>query len=204
MFFSIMFAGDLSMIQYPGGKPYVPPVVKQDAAHRGMDLEHDLNVTNDYYLATDKAVIYKKPTPVQVVKVDYEKRSKAKIVEAYYKVPSTIDYCGVYRGYHIDFEAKETRSRTAFPFAAIHEHQINYIDNVIRHGGISFVLMRFIHYNETYFVEGDKMVRAYRFRKRQSLPYEWFRENGILIPFGLSPRIDYLKIVDQIIDKENQ
>ena len=192
------------MVHYPNGKTYDAPSVKQGAGGRGMNLEKDLNLTNEYYLQTDKAVIYKKPTPVQVVKVDYEKRSKAKIVEAYYKIPSTIDYSGVYRGYHLDFEAKETRSKTAFPFQSIHQHQIDYIDNVIRHGGISFVIVRFVEYNETYFVEGAKMVSAYRNRTRESLPYDWFVDNGYLIPFGLSPRVDYLKIVDMLLVQEEQ
>ena len=127
------------MVHYPNGESYAEKEIKQGAGGRGMNLEKDLNLTNTYYLETDKAVIYKKPTPVQVVKVDYACRAKAKITEAYYKIPSTIDYSGVYRGYHLDFEAKESRSKTSFPLASIHKHQIDYIDNVIRHGAISFV-----------------------------------------------------------------
>ena len=34
--------------------------------NRGMGLEDDLNITNKYYLDTDKAVIYKKPTPITI------------------------------------------------------------------------------------------------------------------------------------------
>ena len=73
---------------------------------RGMRLENDINDSNKYYRELDKALIYKKPTPVQVVHVDYPKRQRAKITEAYYKTPSTTDYNGVYRGKYIDFEAK--------------------------------------------------------------------------------------------------
>ena len=192
------------MVKYPSGEEYQAPVIRHGSGGRGMDLEHDLNLTNKYYLETDKAVVYKKPTPVQVVQVDYRKRSEAKITEAYYKIPSTIDYSGVYKGRHLDFEAKETLSRTSFPFKSIHRHQIDYIDNVIRHGGISFVIVRFVAYNETYLVEGAKMVRAYRERKRQSLPYSWFRENGRLIPVSYVPRVDYLKIVDILISEEER
>ena len=36
-------------------------------AHRGMTLESDINQTNKYYLDNDIALIYKKPTPIQVV-----------------------------------------------------------------------------------------------------------------------------------------
>src|SRR5699024_1926223 len=74
--------------------------------NRGMTLEEDINTTNQYYLEADKAVIHKKPTPVQIVNVNYPKRSAAVITEAYFKQASTTDYNGIYRKKYIDFEAK--------------------------------------------------------------------------------------------------
>ena len=107
------------MIGYPNGKTAARSVnaqpLKQSAGGRGMSLENDLNKTNEYYLQLDKAVIHKKPTPIQIVQVDYPKRSAAKITEAYFKVPSTTDYNGVYRGKAIDFEARKHARRLPFP-----------------------------------------------------------------------------------------
>ena len=91
--------------------------------NRGMTLESELNVTNEYYREIDKAYIYKKPTPIKIVKVDYPSRDKAVIKEAYFTVPSTTDYNGIYKGLYIDFEAKETKSKTAFSLSNIHKHQ---------------------------------------------------------------------------------
>ena len=38
--------------------------------NRGLDLEDDINNSNKYYLEKDIAIIYKKPTPIKVVKVE--------------------------------------------------------------------------------------------------------------------------------------
>lgn len=194
------------MIGYPNGKTASrslnPQTVKQSAGGRGMSLENDLNKTNDYYLQLDKAVIHKKPTPIQIVQVDYPKRSAAKITEAYFKVPSTTDYNGVYRGKAIDFEAKETRSKTAFPFSHIHLHQIEHLERVLRQGAIAFVIVRFIAFDETYFVEAKKMIHQYRLAERKSLPYSWFVQEGILIPYSLTPPVHYLRVIDELYFKE--
>src|SRR5690625_5030517 len=85
--------------------------------HRGMNLEKDIDVTNKFYLETNKAVIHKKPTPIQIVNVHYPKRSAAVITEGYFQKSSTTDYNGIYRGKYIDFEVKETKNKTLFPLA---------------------------------------------------------------------------------------
>lgn len=49
------------------------------------------------------------------------------INEAYFRTPSTTDYNGVYQGYYIDFEAKETKNKTSFPLNNIHDHQVEHM-----------------------------------------------------------------------------
>lgn len=163
-----------------------------------MQLEDDINKTNKYYLANDIANIHKKPTPIQIVRVDYPARDKAKIIEAYFKVPSTTDYNGVYRGKAIDFEAKECASKTAFPLASIHPHQITHLASVIKHGAIAFVIFRFTKLGTTYFVPANKIVDFYQHQARKSIPYAWFEENGIIIGYNLLKPVDYLQIVDKL------
>lgn len=176
--------------------------VKRDSynylySNRGMGLEDDLNVTNKYYLDTDKAVIYKKPTPITINKVDYNSRIDAVIKEAHFKIPSTTDYNGVYRGKYIDFEAKETKNKTSFPLSNIHSHQINHLKNITRHGGIGFIIVRFSSLNETYYLSFQKLNDFIEQEQRKSIPIDYFRNNGYLIKDSLRPRLDYLKIVDK-------
>ena len=120
------------MIGYPNQKSNMHShQVRDNYMGRGMSLEDDLNKSNEYYLETQRALIHKKPIPVQTVKVDYPHRSAARITEAYYKTPSTTDYNGIYRGKAIDFEAKETKSKTSFPLKHIHPHQITHLKRVL-------------------------------------------------------------------------
>lgn len=115
---------------------YRPPPV--DLREAGMSLEDEINHSNQYYLSRHIAVIHKKPTPIQLVKVDYPKRSAAVIKEAYFRRPSTTDYNGIYKGYYIDFDAKETRNKRSFPLKNFHEHQIRHMQECVRQG--AFVL----------------------------------------------------------------
>ena len=130
-------------IQYPNGVKGNYQRSKTSQGGRGMELEKDISITNDYYRENQIANIHKKPTPVTIVKVDYPKRSAAKITEAYFKIPSTTDYNGIYRSKYIDFEAKECASKTSFPLSSIHDHQLKHLKDVLNHGAIAFVIIRF-------------------------------------------------------------
>lgn len=198
---------------YPNGRPYRPKekhtkskqrnsaLKKWSYSNRGMTLEEDLNETNEYYLAHDIAVIHKKPTPVQIVQVDYPNRSAAVIKEAYFKQPSTTDYNGIYNGKYIDFEAKETRSATSFPLKNFHDHQIQHMKKVINHGGIAFVIIRFASTEEVFLLEVKNLLIFWNRMidgGRKSIKKAEIVEFGHYIPLGFQPRIDYINIINDI------
>ncbi len=193
------------MIQYPKGQQRVssPQTSTVSYGSRGMFLETLLNQTNDYYRLRKIAVIHKKPTPIQVVKVDYPKRSAAVIKEAYYRHASTTDYNGVYRGRYIDFEAKETKNKTSFPFINIHEHQLQHMEDCIYQGGVVFVIFYFSSLNEYYLLESQYLISYIRENKdgKKSIPLTYIRENGMQIFLTVQSILDYIPIVDQLIDK---
>lgn len=190
------------MVKYPNLKKNASLSVNSEGKHftayRGMNLEEDLNKTNRYYLDQDRAVIYKKPTPVQIVKVDYPKRSAAKIVEAYFRKPSTTDYNGLYRGKYVDFEAKETKL-DYFPFKNISEHQILHLERVMRHGGIAFVIIAFTSIEEVYLIDASYVTKSYRHMmdSKKLITYDYIQTYGHLIPQGYAPRLNYLDVLDQ-------
>ena len=183
------------MVNYPKGIKKTATVHKNSTSNRGMDLENEINKTNLYYLDNDIAVVYKKPTPITIVKVDYPKRSAAKVTEAYFQVPSTTDYNGLYKGQYIDFEAKECASKTSFPLSSIHKHQLEHLKRIIKNGGIAFLIIRFTIYNETYFIKADRFLAFIENSTRKSVPYSWFQENGSLISGTYVKPVDYIEIV---------
>ncbi len=167
--------------------------------NRGMDLEEELNLSNEYYIEIDKAYIYKKPTPIGVANVSYNLHGKV-IEKGYFKEQSTLDYNGLYRGKYIEFEAKVTQNKTSFPLANIHHHQINHIRNILRHQGIVFLIIKI---NDlVYLLKGFDFIEFIDNNNRKSIPYSFIQNTGYLIKYGYRPPLDYLKVVDEIYFKE--
>lgn len=167
-------------------------------ANRGMTLEADLKASNDYYLANDIAVIYKKPTPITISKVNYPSRAEAVIKEGYFRTPSTTDYNGIYKGKYIDFEAKETKLKTSFPLSNIHQHQINHLKRIYKHGGIGFLIVRFTVINKTFLLPIETLTKFLEESTRKSIPLSYFEKHGYIINDKYNPRVDYLEILDKL------
>ena len=197
------------MIKYSNGLNFKKSISKPKNSYakpasfshgnRGMNLESDINLTNDYYRMNGDCLITKRPTPINVVKVDYSKG--AIITNAFFEKQSTTDYNGVYKGRYIDFEAKSTQKVTSFPLGNISPHQIEHLKNVIKHDGIAFFIIEFAKLNEVYLVDAKYVIDFYEHGDRKSIPYESFKTIAYKIKSGFSPRLDYLEIVKQIYVK---
>lgn len=199
-------------IRYPNGRLFQQTVSNEVSAtsrlkqtvysNRGKSLEDDLDETNKYYVYHNIANVHKKPVPIQIVKVEYPKRSAAVIKEAYFRTPSTTDYNGVWDGKYIDFEAKETESKTSFPLKNIHDHQIQHMKNVILQKGIAFFIVRFSSLQRDFIVpfnvieqSWDKMIAG----GRKSMPLAIFEHEAIEIPLSYQPRIDYIQAIPKLL-----
>lgn len=165
-------------------------------ANRGMNLENDINISNDFYQVNNIALINKKPTPIRVSRVDYK---HSKITEAFFEKPSTLDYNGIYRGKYIEFDAKETQSKTSFALMNIHKHQLDHLTKVIEHKGIAFLIIRFTKLNKTYLLLGKDLLNFLKTSNRKSIPLEYFNEKAYIINLTYLPRLDYIKVLDKII-----
>lgn len=200
-------------INYPrgvGNKVILPTVSHKKNkvlySNRGMGFEEQINQSNLYYLQNQRAVIYKKPTPIQVVHVDYPSRSKAVIKEAYFRQPSTTDYNGVYNGYYVDFEAKETKNKTAFPLTNFHTHQVEHMRNCLNQQGITFILFKFTTLNKVYLLKAQEFIHFWDNKEndRKSIPITYIQKYGVEIEQQFNPMIPYLDVIDQLIQTNNK
>lgn len=185
-------------MNYPAGIKKNNLLKNINYKNRGMNLESDLNLTNQYYREMKIAYIYKKPTPIKVVKATYNEYGNRVIKEAYYSEPSTTDYNGIYKGYYIDYEAKETKNKTGFPLANIHKHQIDHLRNIQAEQGICFLIIRFTTFDETYLLKASDFFNFLDNNQKQTIPLEYIKEYGKLIKNKLLKRVDYLEIVDKL------
>ncbi|MCW6664976.1 Holliday junction resolvase RecU [Aerococcaceae bacterium NML160702] len=195
------------MLNYPAGHRPIRNTASErttvNYGSRGMSLEERLNLSNEYYITRQIAVIHKKPTPVQVVKVDYPKRSAARIVEAYYRHASTTDYNGVYKGYYIDFEAKETTNKTRFPLANLPQHQIEHMRQCAQQGGVVFLILSFKVHQTVFLLPFSKLENYLADPNRKSISIHFLEEHAYQCQLGLFPHIDYLKEVDKLLLSSN-
>ena len=184
------------MFNYPNKKSNF--IQKTKYSNRGMELEEDINFANKYYLNNDIAVIHKKPIPIQIVEVNYPNRSSAMITKAFYKTPSTTDYNGLWNGKYIDFEAKETNSATSFSLNNIHEHQIEHMQKILNHGGITFIIVRFKKIDKTFILPFKKFIFFYNRAQnggRKSIKLSEFEETALELSFNYKIRLDYITII---------
>lgn len=194
------------MIKYSNGqtfqkKPPNSPVNHRKSpvfsyGNRGMNLESDINLSNEFYKLNNICLITKRPTPINVVKVDYSHGPI--ITNAYFEKQSTTDYNGVYKGKYIDFEAKSTRKVTSFPLHNISPHQIEHLKNVLKHGGIAFFIIEFAKLNEVYLLDASYVIKFYEEGDRKSIAYNEFKTKAFQIKSGFSPRLDYIEVIDKI------
>ena len=200
----------MNEIHYPGGvspKGEMPRktatkkkrTLKIQAGNRGMGFEAEINQSNDYYKEKGLAVFSKRPTPINIVKVDYTRG--AKITEAYFETQSTTDYNGVYKGRYVDFEAKSIHGKTSFPLSNIPKQQIDHLKAILEQGGIGFFLIGIIPLDKVYMLPASFVIEFYEKRERASIPLSEFDMHGKEVPQKYRPRYDFLPLIDELFLK---
>ncbi len=155
---------------------------------RGSILEEMINRTNEAYLESGLALIQKIPTPITPV----EMNEKKQITLAYFDKKSTVDYIGAVQGLPVCFDAKECATET-FSLQNIHEHQVRFMNDFEKQGGIAFFLIQFKSLDIFYYLRLDDLMvfwnrslnggrKSFRFDELNK-DYVIEMNEGLLIPY---------------------
>lgn len=158
---------------------------------RGYALEGMVEASNRTYENKGQALVHKVPTPWKVM---YDKRT-GRVKKAWPEEKGTVDFIGLAKGMPIAFDAKSTESKTSFPLKNIKPHQIHFLEQHEKQGGISFLLVEFSTMRQIYYF-------PFRFLKdfyeeslqggRKSIPYDFFIHHCQKVTSKHGVLLDYL------------
>lgn len=156
---------------------------------RGSTLEDLINRTNEKYLENGLALIQKIPTPITPINIDKENRH---ITLAYFDQKSTVDYIGAVQGIPVCFDAKECAADT-FSLQNIHDHQVEFMVNFEKQGGIAFLILYYSHKDLFYYLNLEQLLVFWRRAKdggRKSFRFDELdpkfeipKKHGVLVPY---------------------
>lgn len=115
---------------------------------RGSGLEELINISNEAYREKGLALIQKIPTPITPIEMN---SAHNQITLAYFDQKSTVDYIGVVQGIPVCFDAKECADKL-WSLQNLHEHQMEFMREFERQGGISFIILSFTQFQESYYI----------------------------------------------------
>ncbi len=156
---------------------------------RGSTLEDMINRTNEKYREGGLALIQKIPTPITPIQIDKLSRH---ITLAYFGQKSTVDYIGAVQGIPVCFDAKECAVDT-FALQNIHAHQVAFMEDFEKQGGVAFFLIYYTGRNVFYYLpflhlklfwERAQTGGRKSFRYEELNPeYQIPSRHGVLIPY---------------------
>lgn len=167
--------------------------------HRGDVLESLIEWTHSYYHQMGLCRIDKVSTPVKVVDID----GKGMITKAFFEKKSTIDFIGIIQGVCVAFDAKETNLKS-LPLSNIHEHQVAYMRDITKQGGLAFVIVHF-KFNDTYFLVPYEIIQYYYDHPtKKSIPYKALPQDFVIQKEKSGSLLNYLPLLNVYMSYKSQ
>ncbi|MBE5847652.1 MAG: Holliday junction resolvase RecU [Lachnospiraceae bacterium] len=168
---------------------------------RGSTLEDLINRTNEKYRENGLALIQKIPTPITPITIDKEHRH---ITLAYFDQKSTVDYIGAVQGIPVCFDAKESNTDT-FRLQNIHEHQVIFMKDFEKQGGIAFFLIYYTAKELFYYLPFRDLLPFWERAQnggRKSFRYEELDPSYVL-PKKNGVFVSYLDMIQKDLDERD-
>ena len=146
---------------------------------RGSALEEYINYSNERYRENGLALIQKIPTPITPIEIN---KSTKHITLAYFDKKSTVDYIGAVQGIPVCFDAKEC-AKTTFSLANVYEHQLQFMKDFEKQGGVAFLIIYFKSLDKIIYVSLKDLLPFFERMNnggRKSISFEELDEEYII------------------------
>lgn len=136
--------------------------------NRGMYLETIINNSIDYYEFHSIAIFRKQFVPIKIKAIN-ENEVIGKLADK-----CDVDYYGIFKGYFIAIEAKQTKENY-FDLSNLLEHQIEFLQKIDYLNGFSFIIIYFQKTNNFYLIDFQIFYKFKIKNKSKKRIYEnWF------------------------------
>lgn len=166
---------------------------------RGSVLEEYINYSNEKYRESGLALIQKIPTPITPVDID---KSSRHITLAYFDKKSTVDYIGAVQGIPVCFDAKECAA-TNFSLSNVHEHQLQFMKEFEKQGGVAFLIIYFKSLDKIIYVSLKKLLSFFeRMEKGGKKSFDFDElDKDYIIPKNGDIIVHYLETLSLYLSK---
>lgn len=160
-------------------------------ANRGLSLERLIELSNQHYRRQGLAVVHKVPTHWLPLRGPEGKITGAKVAEK-----AAVDFLGCLApaGRTVAFDAKQNRDPSRFPLDKRWSHEVEFLQDVARTGGIAFLLIEQVAEGLIYLVPGADLFEywaAVRKGGRRSIPAQALKMFPVVSRSPAVP-VDYL------------
>ncbi len=162
-------------------------------SNKGMFLEEIINRTILYYSSKNIAYFEKRNIPFKIFKMINEKTFIGLLFSK-----STVDYTGIYKNIHCEFEAKQTELET-FNFKNIKEHQFEYLEKMSKYNNtFCFLIIYMSKYEKFYLIEFSKVIEYIKLNKTHIIRIDKLNEYGYELEITYPGILNLIEVLNKI------
>lgn len=162
-------------------------------SNKGMFLEEIINRTISYYYAKNIAYFEKRNIPFKILKMINEKTFVGLLFSK-----STVDYTGVYKQIHCEFEAKQTE-KTTFDFKNLKNHQYLFLKKMHDlFNTCCFLIIYMSKFDKFYLIEFNKVVEYVQLNKTHIIHIDQMKKYGYELEICYPGVLNLIEILEKI------
>ncbi len=163
-------------------------------SNKGMFLEELINRTINYYESKNIAYFEKRNIPFKILKMINEKTFVGLLFSK-----STVDYTGVYKNTHCEFEAKQTELET-FNFNNIQQHQYLYLEKLSKYWNtLCFLIIYMVKYEKFYLIKFSEIIQYIKSNKTHKISIDKLKKYGYELEIIYPGILNLIEILEKII-----